>query len=116
MQKKSLIWYVGCIDNNYPIYTDDLEQRVRIENGNYDATGITDPNVPASLLKYWLRDLEKPLIPTELYDECVKFAENSDEAIAIVNALPDLNRRIVMYMIASVQVNFCTYVWFHDNS
>ncbi|CDH60032.1 rho gtpase activation protein [Lichtheimia corymbifera JMRC:FSU:9682] len=77
--------------------------RVRIENGNYDSSGITDPNVPASLLKYWLRDLEKPLIPTELYDECVKFAENSDEAIAIVNALPDLNRRIVMYMIASVQ-------------
>ncbi|CDS12396.1 hypothetical protein LRAMOSA04590 [Lichtheimia ramosa] len=77
--------------------------RIRIENGNYDACGITDPNVPASLLKYWLRDLEKPLITAEYYDRCIQCAENPQEAIAIVNALPEVNRRIVMYMIAFVQ-------------
>lgn len=82
-----------------------LIQRIRIENGNYDACGITDPNVPASLLKYWLRDLEKPLITAEYYDRCIQCAENPQEAIAIVNALPEVNRRIVMYMIAFVQVS-----------
>ncbi|KAI9316473.1 hypothetical protein BX666DRAFT_1951155 [Dichotomocladium elegans] len=77
--------------------------RVRIENGTYDATGITDPNVPASLLKYWLRDLERPLISSEFYDKCIKCAENPAEAIEIINSLPELNRRVVMYMIAFVQ-------------
>ncbi|KAI9266631.1 hypothetical protein BDA99DRAFT_480334 [Phascolomyces articulosus] len=77
--------------------------RIRIENGNYDATGITDPNVPASLLKYWLRDLEEPLITSEHYDRCIRCSEDPDQAIAIVNSLPEVNRRIIMYMIAFVQ-------------
>ncbi|KAI7859106.1 hypothetical protein BDC45DRAFT_255717 [Circinella umbellata] len=77
--------------------------RIRIENGNYDATGITDPNVPASLLKYWLRDLEEPLITSEYYDRCIRYSEDPDQAIAIINSLPEVNRRIIMYMIAFVQ-------------
>ncbi|KAI8139231.1 hypothetical protein BJV82DRAFT_255614 [Fennellomyces sp. T-0311] len=77
--------------------------RIRIENGNYDASGITDPNVPASLLKYWLRDLENPLIESEYYDRCIRCSEDPEQAIAIVNSLPDVNRRIIMYMIAFVQ-------------
>jgi len=28
--------------------------------------GIEDPMVPASLLKYWLRELVNPLIPNEI--------------------------------------------------
>ncbi|KAI9493892.1 hypothetical protein BDB00DRAFT_821151 [Zychaea mexicana] len=77
--------------------------RIRIENGKYDATGITDPNVPASLLKYWLRDLEEPLITSEYYDRCIRCSEDPDQAITIVNSLPEVNRRIIMYMIAFVQ-------------
>ncbi|ORZ15334.1 hypothetical protein BCR42DRAFT_416883 [Absidia repens] len=82
---------------------DVTDLRVRIENGNYDATGITDPNVPASLLKYWLRDLAEPLIPAELYDTCLAHSENPTEAIDIVNKLPDTNRRITLYMISFLQ-------------
>ncbi|KAG0182253.1 hypothetical protein DFQ29_005136 [Apophysomyces sp. BC1021] len=77
--------------------------RVRIENGNYDASGITDPNVPASLLKYWLRDLADPLISAELYDKCLACSENADKTIEIVNELPEVNRRIVLYMISFLQ-------------
>ncbi|KAI8384467.1 uncharacterized protein BYT42DRAFT_562625 [Radiomyces spectabilis] len=79
------------------------ELRIRIENGRYDATDITDPNVPASLLKYWLRDLSEPLIGTEYYDECIACSDQPDQAIAIVNKLPELNRRIVLYMISFLQ-------------
>lgn len=81
-----------------------ITQRIRIENGNYDISGITDPNVPASLLKYWLRDLAEPLIPTKYYDQCIQHAENPEKAIAIVDALPEVNRRIIQYMILFVQV------------
>ncbi|KAI8340000.1 hypothetical protein BC941DRAFT_419153 [Chlamydoabsidia padenii] len=82
---------------------DVTDLRIRIENGNYDATGITDPNVPASLLKYWLRDLAYPLIPTELYDTCLTNSEDVEQAIHIINQLPDTNRRIVLYMISFLQ-------------
>ncbi|KAI9314749.1 Rho GTPase activation protein [Dichotomocladium elegans] len=77
--------------------------RVRIENGNYDASGITDPNVPASLLKYWIRDLPEPLICAEYYDSCVACNDDAEKAIGIINSLPDTNRRIVLYMLAFLQ-------------
>lgn len=77
--------------------------RVRIENGNYDALGITDPNVPASLLKYWLRDLTEPIIGTEYYYDCIQHAEDVDKALAIINRLPDTNRRIALFIINFLQ-------------
>ncbi|KAI8884398.1 Rho GTPase activation protein [Backusella circina FSU 941] len=79
------------------------ELRVRIENGNYDATGIDDPNVPASLLKYWLRDLAEPLIPTSFYDKCIKNAQDPVNVVDIINSLPNCNRRIALYMIRFLQ-------------
>ncbi|KAI9285037.1 Rho GTPase activation protein, partial [Umbelopsis sp. AD052] len=77
---------------------DVTELRIRIENGRYESAGITDPNVPASLLKYWLRDLAKPLILTEYYESCIKYSEDINQAIEVIQNLPDVNRRIVLYM------------------
>ncbi|KAI9364120.1 hypothetical protein BD770DRAFT_462691, partial [Pilaira anomala] len=76
-----------------------------------DADAVTElvifiylyPNVPASLLKYWLRDLSEPLIPTYLYDDCIAHADDKEKAIAIIDSLPDINRRIVLYMIRFLQ-------------
>ncbi|KAI8388521.1 uncharacterized protein BYT42DRAFT_237779 [Radiomyces spectabilis] len=82
---------------------DVTELRVRIENGNYDASGITDPNVPASLLKYWLRDLAEPLITPKFYDQCIAAFNEPQKAVEIINLLPDINRRIAMYMITFLQ-------------
>ncbi|KAH8549091.1 Rho GTPase activation protein [Umbelopsis sp. PMI_123] len=77
---------------------DVTELRIRIENGRYESTSITDPNVPASLLKYWLRDLANPLILTEYYELCIKHSEDINQAIEVIRQLPDVNRRIVLYM------------------
>ncbi|GAB5593534.1 hypothetical protein Unana1_08434 [Umbelopsis nana] len=77
---------------------DVTELRIRIENGRYESAGITDPNVPASLLKYWLRDLANPLIFTEYYELCIKHSEDIDQAIEVIRKLPDVNRRIVLYL------------------
>lgn len=38
----------------------------------------TDPNIPSSLLKLWLRELSEPLIPAEYYSECVAIGMKSD--------------------------------------
>ncbi|CAO3682455.1 unnamed protein product [Rhizopus stolonifer] len=77
--------------------------RVRIENGKYNADGITDPNVPASLLKYWLRDLSDPIITSENYYECIQYAEDAQMAIKIINQLPDTNKRIALFIISFLQ-------------
>ena len=37
--------------------------KLHIDKGNPPPSTLTDPNVPASLLKLWFRELEDPLIP-----------------------------------------------------
>ncbi|CAO3695182.1 unnamed protein product [Umbelopsis ramanniana] len=85
---------------------DVTELRIRIENGRYESAGITDPNVPASLLKYWLRDLANPLILTEYYELCIKHSEDIDQAIEVLQKLPEVNRRIVLYMANFLAVSY----------
>ncbi|CAG8760739.1 15551_t:CDS:2, partial [Acaulospora morrowiae] len=79
------------------------ELKLRIEKNRYDISGITDPNVPSSLLKFWLRDLVEPLIPTDFYDRCIKHAEDKDMTIEIVKSLPEINKRVVVYTIDFLQ-------------
>ncbi|KAJ3112173.1 hypothetical protein HDU96_004874 [Phlyctochytrium bullatum] len=86
------------------------ELRCRIEKGNYDLTGITDPNVPSSLLKFWLRDLADPLIPSEMYDACIKVgAEESRPdagvlATNIITSLPEINKRVALFLLKFLKV------------
>lgn len=54
----------------------------------------TDAHAPASLLKLWYRELYDPLIPDELYDECVA-TDDPDEVNAIINKLPRLNKLVI---------------------
>ncbi|RKP10231.1 Rho GTPase activation protein [Thamnocephalis sphaerospora] len=78
--------------------------KLRIEKGNYDMSGIRDPNVPASTLKFWLRDLAEPLIPGEYYRECIGNAEDPQAAFAMIEQLPEVNRRVAEYLIGFLQV------------
>ncbi|KAJ3412665.1 hypothetical protein HDV05_000415 [Chytridiales sp. JEL 0842] len=79
--------------------------RVKIERGDYSLGGITDPSVPSSLLKLWLRELAEPLIPSNRYDECIHVGHDQDHpeagsvAKAIIQSLPAINRSVVLYMI-----------------
>ncbi|RKP26474.1 Rho GTPase activation protein [Syncephalis pseudoplumigaleata] len=78
--------------------------KLRIEKDNYDLAGITDPNVPASLLKFWLRDLADPLIPGDFYRECISTSEDAASALAIIDRLPTVNRQVAEYIIGFLQV------------
>ncbi|XP_052902093.1 uncharacterized protein LOC128309689 isoform X2 [Anopheles moucheti] len=64
--------------------------------------GTMDAHAPASLLKLWYRELYDPLIPDELYDECVQ-TEDPVEAAAIVEKLPKINRLVLTYLIHFLQ-------------
>lgn len=86
------------------------ELRCRIDQEQYNMGNIKDPNVPASLLKFWLRDLADPLIPTENYQDCINVGSNegqensTENAWGIVKVLPEPNRRVVNYMINFLRI------------
>jgi hypothetical protein len=42
-----------------------MSMKLQIEAGDYTIRS-SDPHLPASVLKHWLRDLEEPLIPEHL--------------------------------------------------
>jgi hypothetical protein len=65
---------------------------------------ITDPHLPASLLKLWYRELYDPLIPNEHYDECIANCTQPDKCIAIIEKLPKLNRLVFTYLIRFLKV------------
>ncbi|XP_036414999.1 rho GTPase-activating protein 39 isoform X3 [Colossoma macropomum] len=65
---------------------------------------LSDPNVPASLMKLWYRELEEPLIPLSFYKQCVSNCDDPVAAINVVQSLPDLNRLVLCYFIHFLQV------------
>lgn len=78
--------------------------RLRIEKGDYSIDGITDPSVPASLLKLWFRELAQPIIPHEFYERCMLVGSDVDEAIAILDEIPETNRNVLKYLVKFLQV------------
>lgn len=65
---------------------------------------LSDPNVPASLMKLWYRELEEPLIPMDFYKQCITNCDDPVAAIAVVQSLPELNRLVLCYFINFLQV------------
>ncbi|CAO3589803.1 unnamed protein product [Absidia cylindrospora] len=82
--------------------------RIHIENGcdmhelDLDVC-CGDPNVPASLLRLWLRELPSSLIPVDYYDKCIDQASDLNAVMTVVDCLPDVNRRILLYIIGFIQ-------------
>ncbi|KAM3619112.1 uncharacterized protein V6R79_003181 [Siganus canaliculatus] len=67
-------------------------------------TGLEDPHIPASLLKFWYRELEEPLIPHEFYEECISNYDNPEAAVNVVLGLPHINKLVLCYLIRFLQV------------
>ncbi|KAG5835665.1 hypothetical protein ANANG_G00246420 [Anguilla anguilla] len=65
---------------------------------------LSDPNVPASLLKLWYRELEEPLIPMSYYRQCISSYEDPETALNVVQSLPQLNYLVLCYFIHFLQV------------
>ncbi|CAE6452501.1 unnamed protein product [Rhizoctonia solani] len=78
--------------------------RVRIDKGFYNLEGIDDCNVPASLFKLWLRELQEPLIPADMYNAAIEAAEDPERVVALVKQLPTNNRRVLLFVISFLQL------------
>ena len=80
------------------------ELKIRIERGFYNLEGVDDPHVPASLLKLWMRELCDPLVPNELYNDCVACARDPEACVQMVSRLPTINRRVVLFVVSFLQL------------
>lgn len=80
------------------------ELRVRIDRGYYTLDDIEDPHILASLLKLWLRELCDPLVPEEMYNDCITNAQNPVACVQMVQKLPTINRRVVLFVISFLQL------------
>eukprot|EP00742_Colponemidia_sp_Colp-10_P001609 GILJ01001728.1.p1 GENE.GILJ01001728.1~~GILJ01001728.1.p1 ORF type:complete len:613 (-),score=87.26 GILJ01001728.1:2044-3882(-) len=76
------------------------EVRRHLETGSYAVLeSISDSHIPANLLKLWLRELEEPLIPFDMYSQCIRTAnKTSTDLKSIMVLLPDLNRSVLVYL------------------
>lgn len=60
------------------------------------------------MFKLWLRELEEPLIPTDLYNKALESAstDHPERAITFVSRLPMYNRRVLLFVVAFFKL-FC---------
>ncbi|KAJ6602191.1 hypothetical protein B0H10DRAFT_2081219 [Mycena sp. CBHHK59/15] len=80
------------------------ELKLRIDKGYYTLDGVDDPHVLASLMKLWLRELCDPLVPEEMYNECITNSKDAEACVRIVERLPTINRRVVLFVISFLQL------------
>lgn len=80
------------------------ELKLRLDQGYYTLDGVDDPHVLSSLLKLWLRELLDPLVPDELYNDCISHAKDAEACVGIVQRLPTINRRVVLFVISFLQL------------
>lgn len=80
------------------------ELKLRIDRGYYTTDAVNEPHVLASLMKLWLRELCDPLVPEEMYNECITSSKDADACVRIVERLPTINRRVVLFVVSFLQL------------
>ncbi|KIJ19117.1 hypothetical protein PAXINDRAFT_8468 [Paxillus involutus ATCC 200175] len=80
------------------------ELKLRIDRGYYTLENVDDPHVLASLLKLWLRELLDPLVPEELYNDCINAASDPPSCVDLIRRLPTINRRVVLFIVSFLQL------------
>ena len=78
--------------------------KMRLDPRSYTLEGVDGPHVPASLFKLWLRELVYPLVPSEMYNDYIAFANDAEACCAAVERLPTANRRMVLFVISFLQL------------
>jgi hypothetical protein len=60
--------------------------------------------VAASLFKLWLRELQTPVVPTELYNQALAASKSPAECLGFVRRLPTYNKRVLVFVISFIQL------------
>ncbi len=74
--------------------------KLQVKNGNYDIQEKS-PHVPAGLLKFWIRSLAEPVIPSSLYNKAVDLTKSKTDGLTLeditdfVSLLPKTNCDVI---------------------
>src|ERR1700730_1331521 len=60
--------------------------------------GCRRPACTDVVFKLWLRELVDPLVPSEMYNECIAFANDAEACCAAVERLPTANCRVMLFV------------------
>ncbi|EFA76802.1 RhoGAP domain-containing protein [Heterostelium album PN500] len=58
-----------------------------------------DVHVLAGLLKLWLRELTDPIIPSALYDDCIKSWNSKNDSLKLLNSIPTPNKDVLFFIL-----------------
>lgn len=78
--------------------------RDQFEKGDY-VVQSNDPHVPAGLLKEWLRELVEPVVPAQLYQNCVTLGRQENlkptdpGLLRVLKALPSINFAVLKFLV-----------------
>lgn len=78
---------------------DALKKRIETK-GDY-SVAKEDPHIPACLIKIWLRELDVPLIPPAIYEDCLKKC-NPEDCMGILDVLPQNNFDCFAYLLTQI--------------
>eukprot|EP01132_Coremiostelium_polycephalum_P001322 gene1322-1668_t len=74
--------------------------RMKKQLNDLDFTmNTSDPHVLAGLLKLWLRELPEPIIPSEIYYDCLKSRHSKDDSFKMVDQLPELHQQVLIFLL-----------------
>ena len=91
-------------DGNFGVETPSDNNNNSTTTTNHNKANNNTPHHIANLFKEFLRNLKDPVIPSSLYEECIKCAEDPRLVIKIVeDKLPPLNRRVLLFVITWLQ-------------
>ncbi|KAL6074436.1 Rho GTPase-activating protein 39 [Balamuthia mandrillaris] len=83
------------------------EKKAELEAGNYDCLEDlgenNNCNLPAELLKLWLRELADPPIPISYYEQGIKASSNPKKVVELVHKLPKENQATLAFLIRFLQ-------------
>lgn len=82
----------------------DNVNALKVKCDQWQRPFLEDAHLPASLLKLWYRELAEPLIPSTFYEQCIVNCDQAEICLRLVNALPEINRAVLMYLIRFLQV------------
>jgi len=82
----------------------DNVNALKVKCDQWQRPFLEDPHLPASLLKLWYRELAEPLIPSIFYDQCIINCDKVEPCLRLVDALPDINRCVLLYLIRFLQI------------
>jgi len=64
---------------------------------------ITEPHLPACLLKEWLSEIRRPVIPIEFYGNIIENADNFEALEIITEKFPEAHKNTLYYLINFLQ-------------